>query len=62
LSPDFQGICELDCKPHAPSGTTFDRGLNAKFAPGYSDFLCDVKKEKEAIGRFLHEFAPRGEV
>ena len=25
-------------------------GLNAKFAPGHSEFLSDVRTEKEAIG------------
>ena len=31
-------------KPH------FDNGLNAKFSPGHSDFLADIRKEKENIG------------
>ena len=47
----FQGVYDQDCKPVASSVPNFDKGLNAKFAPGYSDFLNDVKKEKEAIGQ-----------
>ena len=46
----FQGVCEQDCKSIPPSVPNYDKGLNTKFAPGYSDFLNDVKKEKSAIG------------
>eukprot|EP00095_Tigriopus_kingsejongensis_P001650 maker-scaffold801_size95070-snap-gene-0.22 protein:Tk01650 transcript:maker-scaffold801_size95070-snap-gene-0.22-mRNA-1 annotation:"at-rich interactive domain-containing protein 5b" len=47
----LRGICGKDCSK-APDGTTaqYDVGLNAKFAPGHSEFLNDVRHEKIAIG------------
>ena len=50
----LKGICEADCQPlPAASEQTiqqYDKGLNAKFSPGHSEFLADVRQEKEAIG------------
>ncbi len=45
------GVCDADVKQMPPSVQNFDRGLNAKFYPGFADFLTDVKKEKNVIGR-----------
>lgn len=46
------GVCDADVK-QLPATTVqnFDKGLNAKFYPGFVDFLSDVKKEKNVIGR-----------
>ena len=49
----LKGICEADCQPLPASEQTihqYDKGLNAKFSPGHSEFLADVRQEKEAIG------------
>lgn len=48
----LKGICEADCQPLPGSKELhqYDKGLNAKFAPGHSEFLSDVRREKEAIG------------
>ena len=55
----LKGICEADCQaleagsqePHQ-----YDKGLNAKFAPGHSEFLSDVRTEKESIGSKLPNY------
>ncbi len=50
------GIHHLDCnnddkkKNKEEEKVQFDRGLNAKFSPGHSDFLNDVRAEKISIG------------
>ena len=51
----LKGICEADCQPLPASASEqtihqYDKGLNAKFSPGHSEFLADVRQEKEAIG------------
>lgn len=56
----LKGICEADCEPlpgTKGNGNSdskeihqYDKGLNAKFSPGHSEFLADVRLEKEAIG------------
>jgi hypothetical protein len=52
----LRGVCEADCQPlpggnEAAASQQYDKGLNAKFAPGHSDFLADVLQEKDAIGK-----------
>ena len=49
----IKGICEADCQnlPGSTEKHQYDKGLNAKFAPGHSEFLSDVRNEKEAIGK-----------
>ena len=39
--------------PMLPGGVKpqYDNALNAKFSPGYHEFLADIKKEKEIIGK-----------
>lgn len=49
------GICESDCnmKPledGSEVAAQYDQGLNAKFTPGHSEFLADIRMEKKAIG------------
>ena len=51
----LKGICEADCEPlpkdkSSKDNHQYDKGLNAKFSPGHSEFLADVRQEKEAIG------------
>ena len=49
----LKGVCEADCKPLPGSEANehqYDKGLNAKFSPGHSEFLSDVRAEKESIG------------
>merc|ERR1712141_122811 len=52
----LKGVCEADCKPFPGNGSEnnmehqYDKGLNAKFSPGHSEFLSDVRQEKETIG------------
>ena len=50
----LKGICEADCQPLPGNKELhqYDKGLNAKFSPGHSEFLADVRQEKEAIGKF----------
>ena len=60
------GICEEDCSLKGTAAATtaledgnnsdgknaqYDPGLNAKFTPGHSDFLADIRLEKKAIGK-----------
>ena len=53
----LKGVCEADCKPLPGNGSEnnmehqYDKGLNAKFSPGHSEFLSDVRQEKETIGK-----------
>ena len=52
----LKGICEADCQnlpPESAEKHQYDKGLNAKFTPGHSEFLADVRNEKEAIGNFF---------
>ena len=49
----LRGVCEADCQnlPNSEGLThQYDKGLNARFAPGHAEFLADVRAEKEAIG------------
>ena len=49
----LKGVCEADCKPLPGSEANehqYDKGLNAKFSPGHSEFLSDVRAEKDSIG------------
>ena len=49
----LKGICEADCQPLTGNNAQhhqYDKGLNAKFSPGHSEFLADVRQEKENIG------------
>ena len=57
----LRGVCEADCKPLPGNGSEamehqYDKGLNAKFSPGHSEFLSDVRQEKESIGKIWHIF------
>jgi len=45
------GICDADVKQMPSTVQNFDKGLNAKFHPGFADFLSDVKKEKHVINK-----------
>lgn len=39
----------------ASKNAQYDPGLNAKFTPGHSEFLADIRLEKKAIGKnFMH--------
>ena len=54
----LKGVCEADCKPLPEENSEamehqYDKGLNEKFSPGHSEFLSDVRQEKETIGKFL---------
>ena len=47
----LKGICQADCEPlPGNKEAQYDKGLNAKFSPGHSEFLADVRQEKESIG------------
>ena len=54
----LKGVCEADCKPLPEENSEamehqYDKGLNEKFSPGHSEFLSDVRQEKETIGNLF---------
>jgi hypothetical protein len=57
----YEGDCGVDAS-ETGSPAQYDRGLNARFSPGHSDFMADVRQEKEAIGerREISELAVYG--
>ena len=46
------GVYGPDCAAPEDSTAQHDTGLNEKFSPWYSEFMQDVRREKQAIGEF----------